>query len=86
MYGAGKLERGNIVEYEEAAVYAAACGQESMIECILAMAEVEWEHEWYFRERILGHPMLRFFKLWDAPPVKANIRTRFAEALTESVR
>lgn len=80
MYGAGKLERGNIVEYEEAAVYAAACGQESMIDCILAMAEVEWEHERYFRERILGHPMLRLFKLWDAPPVKANIRARFAES------
>jgi len=79
MYGAGKLERGNIVEYEEAAVYAAACGQHAMIECILTMAEVEWEHERYFRERVAGHKWLRFFPLWDAPPVKAQIRTRFNE-------
>ncbi|HEX7808922.1 MAG TPA: ferritin-like domain-containing protein [Thermoanaerobaculia bacterium] len=77
MYGAGKLERGNIVEYEVAAVYAEACGQQAMIECIVTMAEVEWEHERYFRERVAGHPLLRIFKLWDAPPVKTSIRTRF---------
>ncbi|HET8799167.1 MAG TPA: demethoxyubiquinone hydroxylase family protein [Thermoanaerobaculia bacterium] len=77
MYGAGKLERGNIVEYEEAALFAAACGQQAMIECILDMAEVEWEHELYFRERIMGHSLLRLFKLWDAPPVKTTIRERF---------
>jgi hypothetical protein len=79
MYGAGKLERGNIVEYEEAAVFAAACGQTAMVECILSMAEVEWEHERYFREQVAGHRLLHVFKLWDAPPVKAQIRTRFAE-------
>ncbi len=84
MYGAGKLERGNIVEYEHAALYAAACGEDSMVECILEMAEVEWEHELYFRERIVGHSMLRVFKLWDAPPVKGNIRARFTAALTDS--
>ncbi|MGN6184506.1 MAG: ferritin-like domain-containing protein [Thermoanaerobaculia bacterium] len=78
MYGAGKLERGNIVEYEVAALYADACGQQQMIECILSMAEVEWEHERYFRERIAGHSWLRVFKLWDAPPVKTSIRTRFS--------
>jgi demethoxyubiquinone hydroxylase (CLK1/Coq7/Cat5 family) len=74
MYGAGKLERGNIVEYEDAAVYALACGQEAMVDCILTMAEVEWEHERYFRERIVGHRMLRLFRLWDAPPPKPAIR------------
>jgi rubrerythrin len=79
MYGAGKLERGNIVEYEEAAVYASECGEEGMIECILSMAEVEWEHERYFRERLDGHRWLRLFPLWDAPPVKRTIRERFAE-------
>ncbi|HEX2835033.1 MAG TPA: hypothetical protein VHW00_18610 [Thermoanaerobaculia bacterium] len=77
MYGAGKLERSNIVEYEVAATYADACGQQAMIDCILGMAEVEWEHERYFRERVAGHPWLRLFKLWDAPPVKTSIRTRF---------
>ena len=80
MYGAGKLERGNIVEYEDAADYAAACGLESMIDCILTMAEVEWEHERYFRERIIGHPLLRLFPLWDAPPPKGSIRGEAEES------
>ena len=74
MWGAGRLERGNIVEYEVAAVYAAECGRHDMIECLLAMAEVEWEHELFFRERILGHRWLRFWKLWRVPPPKASIR------------
>jgi hypothetical protein len=74
MYGAGRLERGNIVEYEHAAVYAAQCGHEGMIDCLLTMAEVEWEHELYFRGRILGHRLLRFFPLWETPPPKESIR------------
>jgi hypothetical protein len=74
MWGAGRLERGNIVEYELAAVLAAQCGHEGMIDCLLTMAEVEWEHELYFRERVLGHPWLRFFPLWEAPPPKQSIR------------
>src|SRR6185436_9654600 len=35
MYGAGKLERTNIVEYEDAALYATRCGHEEMVECLL---------------------------------------------------
>jgi rubrerythrin len=76
MYGAGKLERHNIVEYEEAAVYAAECGHPEMIDSLLEMAEVEWEHERYFRELIAGHGGLRYLKLWDAPPPKDSIRLR----------
>lgn len=78
MYGAGKLERHNIVEYEEAAVYAAECGHPEMIEPLLEMAEVEWEHERYFRERVAGHTLLRLVPLWDAPPPKSAIRGRSA--------
>ena len=74
MYGAGKLERLNIVEYENAARYARELGRTDMIECLLTMAEVEWEHEKYFRERIVGHWMLRIFPMWDAPPAKETIR------------
>jgi hypothetical protein len=74
IYGAGKLERYNIVEYEDAAVYAAECGHGEMIDCLLTMAEVEWEHEKFFRELIVGHWMLRWFPLWDAPPPKEAIR------------
>lgn len=79
MYGAGLLERSNIVEYEHAADYAVRCGRPDMIECIVAMAEVEWEHERFFRELIAGHRLLSILPLWDPPPPKIAIRQRFAE-------
>jgi rubrerythrin len=78
MYGAGKLERHNIVEYEDAAVYARDCGHEEMVDCILTMAEVEWEHERYFRERVEGHWLSRVFRLWEPPPAKETIRRKMA--------
>ena len=74
MYGAGKLERSNIVEYEDAARYAEASGRSEMIDCLLTMAEVEWEHEKFFRERVAGHWLLKLFPLWDPPPPKEDIR------------
>lgn len=80
MYGAGKLERSNIVEYEDAAHFARQAGHPEMLECLLTMAEVEWEHERYFRERIAGHWMLRIVPLWDAPSPKETIRAPFADA------
>jgi rubrerythrin len=81
MYGAGRLERWNIVEYENAAAFAVASGHERMLECLLAMAEVEWEHERYFRERVEGHRMLRVFRLWPAPPPKESIRAAYPASL-----
>jgi hypothetical protein len=80
MWGAGLLERHNIIEYEDAAMFAAACGHDGMIDCLLTMAEVEWEHEYFFRSRITGHPMTRLFPLWQAPPAKGTIRARRANA------
>ena len=80
MYGAGKLERSNIVEYEDAARYAAESGNDPMIDCLLTMAEVEWEHERFFRERVLGHWLLRVFPLWAPPPPKESIRAGRAAA------
>ncbi len=74
MYGAGRLERHNIVEYEDAALYASRCGHEEMIECLLTMAEVEWEHERYFRSKCEGHFLLRVLKLWEPAPPKETIR------------
>ena len=76
MYGAGRLERRNIVEYEDAAVYAVGCGHEEMVDCLLTMAEVEWEHERYFRSKVIGHKMLRLLKLWDPAPPKETIREK----------
>lgn len=79
MYGAGRLERGNIVEYEEAAVFARDCGHEEMIEELLEMAEVEWEHERYFRAKVEGHFLLRVLRVWEPAPPKESIRARWAQ-------
>jgi Ubiquinone biosynthesis protein COQ7 len=79
MYGAGRLERKNIVEYERAAMHALRCGREDIIDCLLGMAEVEWEHEHYFRHKVIGHAMLRLFPLWNEAPPKTAIRERYRE-------
>jgi demethoxyubiquinone hydroxylase (CLK1/Coq7/Cat5 family) len=78
MYGAGRLESRNVREYETAARYARDCGREEFTDCLLTMAEVEWEHEYYFRSRVLLHPMGRRLSLWPAPPPKETIRESFA--------
>jgi hypothetical protein len=77
MYGAGRLERRNIVEYEDAARHAVACGRAEFLDCLLTMAEVEWDHELYFRTRIAGHPLTRLFRLWNPPPSRESIRARY---------
>ena len=70
MYGAGLLESRNIVEYEVAARLAAESGHPELVDCLLEMAEVEWEHEFYFRERVLSHALARFIPMWKVPPPK----------------
>ena len=79
MYGAGKLERKNIGEYERAAGFARDCGRTDLIDCLLTMAEVEWEHEQYFRARVLSHRWAARIPLWPAPPPKAKIRAGFVK-------
>lgn len=74
MYGAGRLESRNIREYEAAARLARGAGRVEWIDCLLTMAEVEWEHEHYFRARVLSHWLGRRLPLWPAPPVKESIR------------
>jgi len=77
MYGAGKLERGNIVEYEHAAQYAVGCEKIEFVDCLLTMAEVEWEHEQYFRAKVLSHRLGRLLPIWPPPPPKETIRRAF---------
>lgn len=79
MYGAGKLEASNISEYEAAARHALAAGHPELVDDLLQMAEVEWDHEGYFRRKIAGHWMCRLFPLWPAPPPKNSIRASFAD-------
>ncbi len=77
MYGAGRLESRNIREYETAARYARGCGRDDLVDCLLTMAEVEWEHESYFRSRVLSHRWAKRLPIWLPPPAKANIRLSF---------
>lgn len=75
MYGAGKLESRNVGEYVVAARNAMGCGRAELVERLLTMAEVEWDHEAYFRSRIEGHPALRWFPLWP-PPMRVGVPTK----------
>ena len=77
MYGAGRLESRNIREYETAARYARDAGHHSFVDCLLTMAEVEWEHEFYFRSRVASHRWASRVQLWPQPPPKENIRHSF---------
>jgi rubrerythrin len=82
MYGAGRLESHNVREYETAARHARDCGRTDMVDCLLDMAEVEWEHELYFRSRVQEHFLGRRLPLWPQPPPKETIRVSFERELT----
>ncbi|HEV7475924.1 MAG TPA: demethoxyubiquinone hydroxylase family protein [Pyrinomonadaceae bacterium] len=84
MYGAGRLESRNIREYETAARYARDCGRDDFVDCLLTMAEVEWEHEYYFRSRVLLHSFGKRLTLWPPPPPKETIRESFAQEAERS--
>ena len=58
MYFAGRLESGNVIEYEVAASRAAALGLTEFETDLLGMASVEKEHELYFLNIITGHRLL----------------------------
>jgi rubrerythrin len=77
MYGAGKLESRNVREYETAARYARDAGCLEFIECLLEMAEVEWDHENYFRSRVLSHSIGRQLLIWPQLPAKQTIRLSY---------
>jgi rubrerythrin len=77
MYGAGRLESRNIREYETAARHARDCGYEEFTDCLLMMAEVEWEHERYFRSRVMLHSFGQRLSLWPPPQPKESIRESF---------
>ncbi len=86
MYGAGKLESRNIREYETAARLARACGHEAWVDCLLTMAEVEWEHEAWFRARVVAHWIGARLRLWPAPPPKESIRASMLCELQPAIR
>jgi len=73
MYGAGWLESGNIREYEQAAGLAILAGRLDLAPELLRMAEVEWEHERYFRSKVIDSGCGQLLPLWSAPPPKDSI-------------
>jgi rubrerythrin len=77
MYGAGRLESRNVREYENAARHARDAGHLEWVDCLLTMAEVEWEHERWFRAKAAGHRFARRVRIWPQPPPKAEIRASF---------
>ena len=78
MYGAGKLESRNVKEYQDAADFAVASGHPEFVECLLEMAEVEWDHEAYFRSKVESHWLRFVLRVWPAIPPRDAIRTTFA--------
>lgn len=77
MYGAGKLERGNIAEYEVAARLAWLAGVREIVEDLLEFAEVEWDHEAYFRRATAEHWLARWVPLWTPTTAREMIRESF---------
>jgi hypothetical protein len=78
MYGAGRLESRNIRECEAAARHARDCGRGAFVDCLLSMAEVEWERELYFRSKVASHPWSRWTRIWPPSPATDTIRASFA--------
>ncbi|HSQ20792.1 MAG TPA: ferritin-like domain-containing protein [Blastocatellia bacterium] len=58
MYFAGRLESGNVIEYQVAAFHAAALGLKEFEADLLVMAAVEKEHEQFFLGIVTGHRWL----------------------------
>ncbi len=73
MYGAGWIERRNIQEYVDAAAFAAQAGRADLAAELLTMAEVEWDHEQYFRAKVLTHPLRRLLRVWRSPPPRDQL-------------
>lgn len=58
MYFAGRLESGNVIEYQVAASHAGMLGLKEFEADLLVMARVEKEHEQFFLSVIAGHRLL----------------------------
>lgn len=83
MYGAGRLESRNYREYAQAAMFAFECGHLDYINCLLSMAETEWDHESYFRGKVESHPWHALVPMWEKTPPRAAIRQNY-RFVTES--
>jgi hypothetical protein len=67
MYFAGRLESQNIEEYEVAAEHSRVLGLERYVAELRTMADVERDHEAFFRGKVANHrllPLLRSLFRW----------------------
>ncbi len=62
MYFAGRIESNNVKEYEDAALYAGESGLDEIKLDLLKMADVEREHELFFKNTISKHYFLPIFR------------------------
>ncbi len=67
MYAAGRLESYNVIEYEDAANYARLAGYGQFAPALIEMADVEREHERYFRMKVESHFLRHIFPKWKIP-------------------
>lgn len=77
MYGAARLEAQNIREYELAARLAHSAGLISLVQPLLEMAEVEWDHELYFRSKAMQHWLWHIVPKWRVPSLRSEIQKAF---------
>jgi len=62
MYFAGRLESRNIAEYETAVQHARTLGLAEYLDELRVMADVERDHEAFFREMVATHRLLPVFR------------------------
>jgi hypothetical protein len=77
MYFAGRLEFGNVDQYEDAAYHAQRLGLKDMVKELHAMTLTEREHELFFMNKVEGHPLLplvQFLLQWGPQPKKAVVK------------
>jgi demethoxyubiquinone hydroxylase (CLK1/Coq7/Cat5 family) len=83
MHGAGRLEEKNVAEYADAARYAALAGLGHLCDDLLAMSEVEHDHQRYFRARTEAHWLSGLVPMWPTLPARSEIRAAFAREFPE---
>ena len=62
MYFAGRLESGNVREYEVASVHAGELGLKNLEDELRRMAALEREHELFFMDAVAGHRLRPFMQ------------------------
>lgn len=77
MYFAGRLEFGNVDQYEDAAYHARQLGLKEMARELHTMTLTEREHELFFMGKVAGHPLLPLVQWvlhWGPPARKVAVK------------